>query len=110
MNLEKLSIAELNSLKISIDHELVRRKESEKSNFIKELGALAQARGYALDELLGAKAKKTKGGLRKPAGIKYQHPDNTQLTWSGRGRQPAWIKDWVASGKGLEKLAASNSA
>ena len=110
MNLEKISLAELNSLKINIDHELVRRKESEKSNVIKELAALAQTHGYALDELLGAMAKKPKSGSRKPAGIKYQHPEKPQLTWAGRGRQPAWIKEWVASGKALEKLAASRSA
>ncbi|MDD5247889.1 MAG: H-NS histone family protein [Rhodocyclaceae bacterium] len=106
MDLAKLSITELNNLKNNIDAELVRRQESEKEKARIELEEFAKARGYTLDELLGKSAKKQrKTGSRKPAGIKYQFPENHEMTWSGRGRQPAWVKDWVASGKPLEMLA-----
>lgn len=33
--------------------------------------------------------------------IKYKHGD---LTWSGRGRQPKFVQDYVASGGKLEDL------
>lgn len=30
---------------------------------------------------------------------KYRHPENPQLTWSGRGRRPAWIRDAIEAGR-----------
>ena len=27
---------------------------------------------------------------------KYAHPENTSLTWSGRGRTPKWVSDYEA--------------
>ncbi|SAK84058.1 histone family protein nucleoid-structuring protein H-NS [Caballeronia arationis] len=36
-------------------------------------------------------AKKTKAGAKKPVAVKYQDP-KTGATWSGRGREPLWIK------------------
>lgn len=105
MNLEKLSISELNQLKADIDAEFARRKDAERDNLIKEIAELAKTRGYALEDLLGKSSKKVASGARKPAGIKYRHPDNHELAWSGRGRQPAWFKECLANGQPIEKLS-----
>jgi len=105
MKLESLSVSELNNLKIDIDKEISLRKDSERDNVRKELEQLAKERGYVLDDLLGKRAKTATGHTRKPAKIKYQHPGNKELTWTGRGRQPAWVKDWVTGGHAIEKLA-----
>jgi DNA-binding protein H-NS len=35
---------------------------------------------------------------------RFRHPANKSLRWSGRGRQPKWVKDWVASGQSLDAL------
>lgn len=32
---------------------------------------------------------------------KYRHPENPDLTWSGRGRRPAWIREAVEAGRAL---------
>ncbi len=32
---------------------------------------------------------------------KYRHPKNPDLTWSGRRRRPAWIREAVEAGRGL---------
>jgi DNA-binding protein H-NS len=34
----------------------------------------------------------------------YQHPEDPNTTWSGRGRKPGWIIEWVESGKPVEEL------
>lgn len=39
-----------------------------------------------------------------PGAIKYRHPNNSQLTWSGRGKKPAWVTAWLNSGGSLEDL------
>jgi DNA-binding protein H-NS len=32
---------------------------------------------------------------------KYRHPENLDLTWSGRGRRPTWIRDALEAGRQL---------
>lgn len=39
--------------------------------------------------------------------IKYRHPDDARKVWTGRGAQPRWMKDLLASGASLTSLAAS---
>jgi len=35
---------------------------------------------------------------------KFRNPANPEHTWSGRGRQPHWVKTWIASGATLDDL------
>ena len=39
---------------------------------------------------------------RKPAAIKYRKGEHS---WSGRGKQPAWVADHLAAGGTLEQIA-----
>ena len=32
--------------------------------------------------------------------VRYRHPQNPSLNWSGRGRQPAWVAHFINSGQG----------
>ena len=66
---------------------------------IAELEAVAQKHGYKLADLTGG--KKAKVASR----TKYKHPEDSSLTWSGRGRQPTWIKDELSTGKSLIDFA-----
>jgi len=34
----------------------------------------------------------------------YRNPDDPMLAWTGRGKPPRWITEWVESGKSLEAL------
>lgn len=38
--------------------------------------------------------------------VRYRHPDFTQ-TWTGRGRAPKWVRDWIDAGKTLDSLQVS---
>jgi DNA-binding protein H-NS/nucleoside phosphorylase len=39
-----------------------------------------------------------------PSEPKYANPENPSQTWTGRGRQPGWVRELLASGKRLEDL------
>ena len=39
--------------------------------------------------------------------IKYRHPENHAINWSGKGRKPQWITDWIAAGKSLSDLESN---
>jgi hypothetical protein len=62
---------------------------------------LARELGFSLDEL--AEAAPTR--KRAASAPKYRHPENAEITWSGRGRKPAWIAEALASGKSLGDFA-----
>jgi len=38
--------------------------------------------------------------------VRYRHPDLTQ-TWTGRGRAPKWVRDWIDAGQTLDSLQVS---
>ena len=35
---------------------------------------------------------------------KFRNPAHLEQTWSGRGKQPHWVKTWIASGANLDDL------
>jgi DNA-binding protein H-NS len=104
MDLNALSVAELNKLLVEIPKEILRREKGEKARIRKELEALAAKNGYSLDDLLADSGEKAKRA-GKPVAAKYRHPKDLALTWSGRGRQPKWVAEFLANGGKKEALA-----
>ncbi len=43
--------------------------------------------------------------LSEKGGPAYRNPCNSAETWSGRGRQPKWVRDALARGVCLQDLA-----
>jgi DNA-binding protein H-NS len=103
MDLSTLSLVELRDLQQQIPAELKRREAAEKANVLNEVRAFAKARGFAIEDLLGkeAKIKVSTGGKVK---VKYRHPQNVELEWTGRGRKPKWVEAWLAEGNNLDAL------
>lgn len=112
MDIKALSLKELKSLKNRIEKEIARRATTEKKKALKELAAIAAARGFDLQELIGASGRRAvakaprKKARRAASTAKYRNPDAPNQTWSGRGRKPRWVQDWLAAGKPLEALKA----
>lgn len=103
MDISTLSTPELKELLQAIPSEIKRREKTEKTRIRKELEALAAKSGYSLDELFGESSEKV-ARLKAPVAIKYRHPQDSSLTWTGRGRQPKWVVEYLATGT-LEQLA-----
>ena len=111
MELRKLTVAQLTRLKAKIDAEIARRNDTAKVELLKEVKKMAAKAGVPMSELLGAKAGRRAAGTRKASPIKgkkvppkYRNPANHAETWTGRGRQPAWVVKYVGSGKKLDNL------
>ncbi|WP_132997153.1 H-NS histone family protein [Sulfitobacter sp. TCYB15] len=56
--------------------------------------------GFSLDEVSGG----TKKGKAAKAAAKYANPEDPSQTWTGKGRQPNWFRDLIASGTDPETL------
>jgi len=105
MNLSEISIHDLKALLVQIPAEIKRREKDEKQRVRQELEAIAAKSGFTLSDLLadgGVKTKKT-----STVAVKYRHPEDSGLAWTGRGRQPRWVVDFVAAGGALEQLLVS---
>jgi DNA-binding protein H-NS len=102
MDLSKLSLVQLQELQQQIPSEIKRREAEEKANVLNELRAFAKSRGFAIEDLLGKETKVKVAGNKVK--VKYRHPGNVELEWTGRGRKPKWVEAWLAEGKALEGL------
>lgn len=108
MKLESLSIPELKQLQIDIEQEIEGRKNQERVNTLNEIRLLAEAKGYSLEELVGASPRKSsKPSSKKTVPVKFRHPSNASLAWTGRGRTPKWISEWEAAGNSMDTLRVS---
>ena len=102
-NVETLSLKELKSLQKDLARAISNFEDRKKSDARSKLEGIAKEMGYSLAELIGTDVKPT----RAPAAAKYRHPDNSDLTWSGRGRKPLWFVAALDAGKSPEDLAVN---
>jgi DNA-binding protein H-NS len=102
INLKSLSVAELKSLQDEIATELELRTKEERQKLIQEFRDKAKSLGVSLDELMSGQKGKARTGGKVAA--KYAHPSDRSLTWTGRGKKPRWVSEWLDSGKSLDDL------
>ena len=108
MDIAKLTTKELQALLKRIPKEINKRKQQEKSKLVSDITQLASKHGYSLRDLIGKAphpVKARKARKRKPVTVKYRHPDQADLTWTGRGRKPRWLTKWLDEGKSMKTLA-----
>lgn len=102
IDLSKLSILELETLAREVETEITNRRAAEKERVLQQMRELAASVGMTLEELL--REQRTPAVTAAP---RYRHPDDPSLTWSGRGKRPAWVNEALAAGKTLDDLAVS---
>jgi DNA-binding protein H-NS len=100
MDLSKLSLAELRDLSVRVTEEEKKRAKADVDAARNEIYAIAHRLGIPLKVLIG-----TGSVVRKPTGkvaVQYRNPRDSSQEWSGRGRQPGWVKELIASGADLQ--------
>lgn len=105
IDLKHLNVEQLEDLIRRARTRIGEVKEEMVSKLKEELAARAKAHGFDIGELFGGRGKGGRARARSVVKPKYRNPSNADQTWSGRGRQPAWVKDALASGKSMDDLA-----
>lgn len=98
MDLSQLSMAELKDLMEQARKEEKNRAKSEVEAARNEIYAIAHRMGLPLKDLIGP-------GIRKATGkvaVQYRNPADSSQEWTGRGRQPKWIRELIASGADIQ--------
>lgn len=103
LNLDELSLSELKQLQKQVERAIASFIDRQKSKARAELEEAARKHGYSLADFLADPAVATR--RRAPATAKYRHPENADITWSGRGRKPKWFEEFIARGKSPDDLA-----
>ena len=96
-DLDAMSLDELKALKKDAEKAIESYEKRRKQEALAAAEAAAREKGFSLSELMDGKAKGSKA-----LSPKYRHPDNPKLTWSGRGRQPAWVREALDAGQSLD--------
>lgn len=104
MDLSGLSVTDLRALQEQVKQELKKREHDEVAKAREQIMAIAQSVGIPLKELIGGQVRAKTGTVPVKVAIRYRHPSDTSLQWTGRGRQPKWVRDWVTSGQSLDAL------
>jgi DNA-binding protein H-NS len=90
-----MSVDELWDLHETINSILFKKIEAEKAKLLERLRKLESV------STVGVK------GVRRPyppVRPKYKNPKNAAEVWSGRGKQPRWVRDQLRTGKGLDQF------
>lgn len=102
IDLDQLSLKELKSLQKDVAKAIDAFGGRLKSEARAKVEELARSLGYSLGDLVGVEGVKN---TRAPAAAKFRNPENAEVTWSGRGRKPAWFLAAIAAGKSPQDLA-----
>jgi len=105
IDLSGLNIVELEKLIVDARARIEVVKKQQFAEIRRTLESQARNAGFDIYELFGGRAARAAGGERKAVPPKYRNPDNADQTWTGRGKQPVWLRDLLAAGKKLESMA-----
>ena len=98
IDLTAMDRAALIQLRDEVDRELRNYDKRRRDDALREIEQVAQRHGLSLKELA------RQGPIRNATAPKFRHPENPALTWSGRGRHPAWFKEAIDAGRKRDDL------
>jgi DNA-binding protein H-NS len=101
MDLSNMSLGDLRNLQDQIKQEMKKREQSDMAKAREQILAIAQSVGMPLKDLIATGGR---GGKTGTVAVRFRNPDNASQQWTGRGRQPKWVKEWVEGGKSIDKL------
>ena len=100
MDLSSLSLSELRTLQDDIKKQMKKREQDDLSKAREQILAIAQSVGVSVKDLVGTGILAKTGTVA----VRYRNPDDATQQWTGRGRQPKWVKEWTDSGKSRDLL------
>ena len=104
MDISSLSLAELKNLEAQAIQEIKSRQKGELEKARAEMLAIAQRVGVPLTQLIAGVSKNVATGEKKAVAPLYRNPENQEQQWSGRGRQPLWVKSWLEKHQSLDEV------
>lgn len=107
MELSSLDNEQLRTLLAQVHEQIAIAERRVIRDIQSRIGELAREAGVSMEQILQLESPRRgpKPGRKIP--MRYQHPDNPQWQWTGRGRQPLWAKAWIAEHGSVDDLLIS---
>ncbi len=101
IDLNSMSLDDLKKLQKNVNKAVDGYQDKQRKQAFAAADAVAREMGFTLAELTGVPGGKKTKAVSPP---KYRHPENPEQTWTGRGRQPDWLKDALENGQPEEEF------
>ena len=109
-DISDLSVEDLKRLQAEAEALIASKKDQAIEDAYNQIIAIAENVGYSVEELLELGEQKRKKTTRKAVEPRYRNKNNAGETWTGRGKQPKWVAEALASGLTLEDLMIEKPA
>ncbi|MCE3602759.1 H-NS histone family protein [Massilia sp. P8910] len=97
------SVNELEEVRTKLERHISTRRVVQHNEAMAQMHKIASSVGMSLADIVGAKVPK----IVNKVAVKYRHPVDPTLEWSGRGRRKQWVSDWIAGGRLLSEIEVS---
>lgn len=92
-------------LQAELNKHIEARRVQAQKDAAEQIRKIAEAAGLSVEDILALGERKSVKPAKILATPKYANPANREETWSGRGRKPKWVSDYLDSGKPIEDLS-----
>ncbi|MEQ3624416.1 MAG: H-NS histone family protein [Celeribacter sp.] len=103
VDLDGYSRKDLEQIKADCDKAIQRLDKDHRRKALAAAEAAAREHGFSLSDLSASGESAKANKPKSPP--KYRHPENPEMTWTGRGRKPNWLSEALRDGKSLEDFA-----
>lgn len=120
-NYSTLSLDKLRKEKAKIEKAISLKEAKDKKEAMAKVVAIARDSGIDLADLVASSTRKTRTpaaakaapAVRKKKKVaakrgkvapKYRNPADADQTWTGRGKQPIWVREHLENGGTLESI------
>ena len=100
-DLKEMTLDELKSLQIKVKQEIESFEQLKRKEALDAIKEIEKQYGYKAQDLL---ASISEPKAKSKVAPKFAHPENPEITWSGRGRKPNWINQHLEAGKPIDEL------
>ena len=104
IDLDGYSLDELRALEKDVQKAISSFETRKKKELLEAARAMAAKEGFTLADLFDT-SKQIRA--KKTVPPRYRHPDDPNLTWTGRGRMPVWLREAEAAGHDRQEFAIS---
>ena len=96
VDLEALDVDELIAITENAKQLIATKQHQRLYDAYEKFEEIAESCSATIEEILQAGEQ-----LEKKRSIKYRNPNNSDETWTGRGRKPTWLVAAIDQGKSL---------
>jgi len=104
LDLSDLTIEQLEALVADAQKRLSKLRQEKRKHAFQELETAAKQLGLSREDLAARYGNSRTRPRANGAPARYRDPINPAQTWTGKGRKPQWVQDYLTAGKSLEDL------